>query len=419
MTVLFFLSSLARAQDPAPATEPAPPTEPAPATSADMAAVMALLQQLAAQQAAAAAAAAAPAPVAPPEPAPAGPDVLPPADPAVPAPLVDVATEDDGSFGKTLNLLEKKVSWSAYGDVILAGDEAGLTFQATHFNPILGARMSQDLYSEMEIEFEDNGLVVKLEYGYIDWTPSPAISLRIGQFLTPIGEFNEGLHPSFRWSQVSRPDVFTDVMPAVWSDVGVQVFGEASSAAVDFDWSVYANNGLGGAWDPEAGNTVRPLRERPDADGNGRIADNNFDKGVGGRARLKFRPAGARAMVSMSGYTGAVEDDDTGRLVILDLAGDLDARSVGVRFEGAQTLYDGEAFERGLYVQLWGKIKKITPAARFDVTHRAVGDTYTKTGVALSALYSVRPHWNLRGEFSGSLTGELAPKGTLMAAFYF
>lgn len=418
MTVLFLLSALvARAEDPVPVEEPAPeapPTEPAPATAADMAAMMALLQQLAAQQAAAAAP---PAPVAPPEPPPPPPEVVPPPPADTPA---DVAVEDEGSFGKTLNLLEKKVSWSAYGDVILAGDAEGLSFEATHFNPILGARMSEDLYSELEIEFEDNGLVVKLEYGYIDWTPSPAINLRIGQFLTPIGEFNEGLHPSFRWNQVSRPGVFTDVMPAVWSDVGAQVFGEAQSGTTTFDWNVYAINGLGGAvWDPTAGDTVRPLRERPDADGKGRIADNNFDKGVGFRTRLKLHPGAARAMVSLSGYTGGVLDDESGRLVIIDVAGDLDARDVGLRFEAAQSLYDGAMFERGAYVQAWAKLKKVTPAARFDITHRGSGDTYTKTGVALSALYSVRPHWNLRGEFTGTLSGDLDPKGTLMAAFYF
>ena len=122
--------------------------------------------------------------------------------------------------------------------------------------------------TEGEIEIEHNGSVFKLEYAFVDWSPSERFTLRMGQFLTPIGEYNENLHPSFHWSQVSRPAVFTDVVPEVWFDTGAQAYGRLGSGTTELEWSAYAINGLGGTWDPTASKTMRPLRDRPDAEGN-------------------------------------------------------------------------------------------------------------------------------------------------------
>lgn len=340
-------------------------------------------------------------------------------DPANAAEGVDsTVPEGDKSFGTELDFLGLDVSWSGYGDVIFSNTPGTFTFDAYHFNPILGARLGKDVWAELELEFEHGGSEILVEYGLLDFTPHPEISLRLGQFLVPVGEWNDTFHPSFRWLQVTRPSMFKDVVPGVWSDVGVQVFGRlgaGDSAAVYYN--VFVVNGLGGDAVDRA--TEFPIREL-----RGNVIDNNLDKAAGARARVALfegRKVGAVSL-SVSGYSGELLPEVGHRFTVADAALRLALGPITVQGEFAQNFLGGGAemftpFERGAYGQVRGTVGKTTLAGRYDYVDSNIGLHHA---VAASCGYQVRTFWNVRGEVAYPIAeGRTWPDASLMSAFYF
>lgn len=339
-----------------------------------------------------------------------------PADPADPGP------KGDQSFGAELDFLGLEISWSGYGDIIASYTPGALTYDAYHFNPILGARLSRDLWAELELEFEHGGSEILVEYGLLDFTPRPELSLRVGQFLVPVGEFNDTFHPSFRWSQVTRPQMFKDVVPAVWSDIGAQVFGRVGTGGSSaLYYNLFTVNGLGGdAIDLGADYPIRELR--------GNVQDNNIDKAFGGRARIALgegRRVGAFSL-SVSAYTGELLAVPDQRFTIADAALRLALGPVSVQGELAQNfLGRGDdaltPFERGAYVQVKGVSGKANVSGRYDFVDGNVGERHV---VAAGGGYQVRTFWNVRGEVAWPVVSSTPeertlPDMSLMSAFYF
>jgi|JI9StandDraft_1071089.scaffolds.fasta_scaffold25542_3 hypothetical protein len=298
------------------------------------------------------------------------------------------------SFGTALRAFNLEATWSGYGDLaVLAVPQADtLTFDAAHFNPILGAHVSDAVSAEIELEVEHGGATIRIEYALVDVAITPAVGVRVGRFLVPIGRFNDTLHPSFRWPQVSRPLMFRDVVPAVWSEVGAQVRGHVDRGATRLDYAAYAVNGLG-VHDPAAAPAefIRSLREN--------TVDNNLDKGVGGRLGLTLRKGEfGEAVVGASAYSGAI--DDARRLTIVDVDAAIKLGALVVSGEAAQTLVDAGYYTRGAYLAASYGVGRTTATARWDyvvnrpdqgaraVTHQAVA----------SAKFAPTPMWSLRGE---------------------
>jgi len=350
--------------------------------------------------------------------------------PAADAPAAETPAPPErvGSFGKALDNLGPAVTWSAYADLIARYlPPEPFTFDATHFNPILAARLRPDLWAELEIEFESGGSVARLEYGFLEYQPRPEIGLTVGQFLVPIGAFNDELHPSFRWPMVSRPLMFEDVMPAVWFDVGVRIMGTLGQQT-RLVYSLYAINGLGGTWSPGTASPVRALR--------GQVLDNNTDKGLGLRLALHPPPVGSlgHTEVGFSAYTNALQDDGTQRLVILDVHAGLVLGALRLSTEAATSrvgagLAGGDWASSGIYVQPSAVFGRIEPALRWEALSGDDLATSTETGgasgsatlvqaVAASTKVRLFPFWNLRAEGRIHLDGTV-PEAQLMSAFFF
>ncbi len=326
------------------------------------------------------------------------------------------------SFARALKQLESAVSWTGYGDLTAkwTPSEDVFTFDAAHFNPILGARLDDKLWAELELEFEHGGSEIKVEYGVLDFQANDALTLRMGQFLVPIGQFNEIDHPSFRWSQVSRPKMFRSVIPAVWSDVGIQAFGDVDiGPSASFGYNAYVINGLGpkdddpaNAFDAAADEPLRGLRSNR--------VDTNSDKAVGGQLRARV---GRGAMVGdttvrLSGYTGAISPGNTDRLVIVN--GALDSRFGPLKLKGeaAHSIVEGEPLETGLYALLAAKAGMVTPSVRYD--HLITGaNRDTTQQVAASVMVAPYQQWNVRLELDQGLDDGWDPTVLGMSAFYF
>jgi len=355
--------------------------------------------------------------------------------------------EENRTFGTALDLLGLQTSWSGYGDTVVSYTPGGaFSFDAIHFNPILGARLSDKTWAEIEIEFEHGGSETKLEYALIDHTISTALTLRIGKLLIPIGEFNDIMHPSFRWTQAARPGMFANVQPAVWADVGVEAFGTINlSQYSNLQYAAYVVNGLGGGLDMTGSKPIRALR--------GNVIDNNTDKGFGGRARFQFGKGAwvGDTVLSLSGYSGAVDDDNNsrwtvGNLTLIEKLGPLTINAeAATSFLGDRGGVNGAAtgiftpFETGLFVYPSIKTGKFILGARYDYVrqgyrlqtdadgvlvldangdpaHTAAVTTHT---VVPSVHYAVSTFWNLRAQLDIPTDDPSHPTAVAMSAFYF
>ena len=85
-------------------------------------------------------------------------------------------------------------------------------------------------WSELEVEHalveggEEKG-ELELEQAYVDFLLHPAVNVRGGMLLTPMGILNERHEPPSFYG-VLRPQVDTVIIPSTWFDVGAGVFGD-------------------------------------------------------------------------------------------------------------------------------------------------------------------------------------------------
>jgi len=331
------------------------------------------------------------------------------------------------SFGSQLQLFRLQSSWSGYGDVIFSmtpKDRKSATFDATHFNPIMTMRITDHVSGEIEIEYEHGGSEILVEYSVLDWSPtgSRELTFRIGKFLVPIGRFNEQLHPSFRWNQVSRPLMMRDVVPAVWGEVGLQVRGTVGSRT-SLDYAAYVVNGLGSEMvDPMDDEPIRHLR--------GNVEDNNFDKAVGGRLAITQR-ASTKQSVSfgLSGYSGKIDPAGSERLTIIDADAQIVFEGLTINAELAKSYFGRkgdyfESFERGAYVQAAYAFGKTTLAGRYDYarTGTLTGPREVRQQAVGTVRYSPSPAWSLRLELAVPFVPDNATDDTTilsMVSFVF
>lgn len=156
-------------------------------------------------------------------------------------------------------------------------DEAG--FEAKRFNLFTHTRVSDIVRIGAEIEIEEGGHEVKLEYAAIDVLFHPAFALRGGMILSPIGRFNLA-HDSPQNEFTDRPLVSTEMIGVALSEPGFGVLGQLNLGRARLTYETYATNGFhaGLIDDAEAGTRI-PL-------GRGNFEDNNGSPAFVGRVAL-------------------------------------------------------------------------------------------------------------------------------------
>ncbi len=117
-----------------------------------------------------------------------------------------------------------------------------VAFLAHQFNDRISVR------SELEVEDtkveagDDAAGEVSVEQVYLDYMLSPAVTLRAGLVLAPIGLINETHEPT-TFNGVERPALDNDVIPTTWRDIGLGVVGRIPGSA-GLSYRVYLLNGL-------------------------------------------------------------------------------------------------------------------------------------------------------------------------------
>jgi hypothetical protein len=97
-----------------------------------------------------------------------------------------------------------------------------------------------------EIEFEEGGREISIEFAALDFNFHPLLNLRGGVVMNPIGAFNQN-HDGPKWEFIDRPVAMTQMLPATWSNVGFGLYGRQFKNQWAFGYEFYLTNGFNDA----------------------------------------------------------------------------------------------------------------------------------------------------------------------------
>ena len=226
------------------------------------------------------------------------------------------AAKNDAASAKKEARAEESVltKWHLSGYSVAnfsASDAAGAdtTFGPVKFNPGIHFQYKDWLLfeSELELEIEDDTATnLELEFASLNFFATDYLTIVAGKFLSPIGQFQERLHPEWINKMPDRPAGFAGgagILPL--NEVGVMLRGGVTVNPM-FNYSVYIGNG------PQVELSAGEL-EKVELEGFG--SDDNNNKAVGGRVGVLPIPeveVGVSLLTSqIEGKKGAVAGDVT------------------------------------------------------------------------------------------------------------
>jgi hypothetical protein len=174
-----------------------------------------------------------------------------------------------------------------------ATDDAG--FVAKRFNLFTATQVSDWVRVGAEIEFEEGGEEIKLEYAAIDVIVHPMFAIRGGMILSPLGRFNLA-HDSPLNPFTDRPLVSTEILGVALSEPGLGVLGSIPlGAGARMTYELYGVNGFHSGVIEDGPGTHIPS-------GRANLEDNNASPAFVGR--LTWSPS-IRLELGVSAHHGA------------------------------------------------------------------------------------------------------------------
>ena len=278
---------------------------------------------------------------------------------------LSINSGDKGGFATQLEDLDVKAYVHGYAafwyrNFDLDRQNQRNTFDLQYFNPMFGINIKDKIIAELMLEYEHGGDEITVRYGILDYVFSKYATLRVGKFLMPVGRYNEYLYPEHINLFPDRPLSHWNIIPIVWSEVGVQLRGNIQiNNNMSINYAGYVVNGLEQK-DGGYGGPIRDMREN--------VLDyNNDNKAFGGR--LGFKPVSSTEM-GFSYYTGAYSTDGKMDLSILCLDFEYQHKSFGIRGEFVQSVQDtlnGNIKSNGFYAESSYRLNKFfEPAIRYE-----------------------------------------------------
>jgi len=201
-------------------------------------------------------------------------------------------------------LIKFHVNGSVVADFVYS-DAPGThsSFGGGKFLPIFLAQYNDWLLFEGHVELtstSDGGTDTSLEYAQLDFLVNDYLTIVAGKFLTPVGQFQQAIHPPWINKLPDRPAGFVeDGGDEPLSDVGIMARGGFPIGSLKGTYALYVGNG------PQMGADGPMLK--------GFGSDDNSDKAVGGRLsifpipHLEIGLSGMRAKIlGMAAITGSV-----------------------------------------------------------------------------------------------------------------
>lgn len=126
------------------------------------------------------------------------------------------------------------------------GVSEGHQFQMRRVTLFVSSSIGKKLKFLSEIEFEEGGKEIAIEFASLDVEFHPLLNLRGGIILNPIGFFNQN-HDGPKWEFTDRPISATQMLPATWSNAGFGVFGRIFKKEWMFGYEFYLSGGFDGS----------------------------------------------------------------------------------------------------------------------------------------------------------------------------
>ncbi len=215
------------------------------------------------------------------------------------------------------------------------GISEGLSMELRRFNVFLFSTIGQRIRFLAELEFEHGTEEIALETAQLDLEIDPALVLRGGIVLVPIGANNVN-HDSPRWEFIERPLVATEIIPSTLSEIGFGLNGNLAFDRWVLAYDAYLLNGLqndvilnseGRTW-LQAGKSEELLAE-----------DNNGEPAFSAKLALRQRDYGE---VGLSFYRGvynsferegeAIDDARSLSIFAIDVATEIEKARIHAEF---------------------------------------------------------------------------------------
>lgn len=119
----------------------------------------------------------------------------------------------------------------------------GHTFRIPRLTLFVTSSISSRITFMSEIEFEEGGEEIAIEFAAMDVNFHPLLNLRGGVVVNPIGAFNQN-HDGPKWEFVDRPIAMTQMLPATWSNVGFGLYGKIYQQDWALGYEAYLTNGF-------------------------------------------------------------------------------------------------------------------------------------------------------------------------------
>lgn len=123
------------------------------------------------------------------------------------------------------------------------GISEGLSFQLPRLTIFISSPLGRRIKFLSEIELEEGGWEINIEFASLDIQLHPALNLRGGVVMNPIGAFNQN-HDGPKWDFIERPISATQMLPATWSNVGFGIHGKLHSGLLSWGYEAYVTNGF-------------------------------------------------------------------------------------------------------------------------------------------------------------------------------
>lgn len=216
------------------------------------------------------------------------------------------------------------------------GVSEGISFAFQRMTLFVASTIRPRLRFLSEVELEEGGREVAIEFAAIDIELDPLLILRGGVVMNPIGAFNQN-HDGPKWEFNDRPLSAQSMLPATWSNVGFGAFGKLGSGNWTFGYEAYLTNGFDASIISNGENRTF----LPAAKDNPERFEESFN-GVPlftGKLALRHQRFGEIGLSTMNGVYNKFEDDglvlDKRRHVdVLAVDANSSIRAWGTRFTG-------------------------------------------------------------------------------------
>ncbi len=215
-----------------------------------------------------------------------------------------------------------------------------------------------------------------IKYAYADYEFKEWFRLRFGAFLTPFGVYNESLHSDYDSKMIERPFLSEEIVPAPWTQLGVQLHGDADiSPAWQLNYAVYMSNGLEAVPDD---NGVLKNTTRISDMSHQLVSRFNSNRVTGGRVGVLANDGQHHFELGLSAYHGAWNPNATLNLNMVGSDIWYHYNGLDLRAEwalAAQEMALGKYHNYSWFTQAAYRWRLYEPVVRFDRLRNRYADT--------------------------------------------